>query len=675
MSEPGDQRADLGHTAIGAERALGALVIGFTFLSCCFYVQNFDLWWHLKTGEITVRDRAVPRQDPYSYATGGSRWVNSGWLTQVGMHGVSKRFSFPGLIVAKALAIAVGVLVLIIVCRERGASAAAWAAVIVCAVMAARFRFRVRPAALSGPLCALFLWLLDRHERRASKTIWLVPALMALWVNLHPGFPVGFIVMAPFCLAALWRGRHFSAFIKPTPVRTLTVVGALTVAATLINPFGYHPLIYPLRLTSTKAFMQDIGEWTAPEFNRFYAPFWCYLVAGFTCVAFTWRRLSLSDALLLTVFGSMAVGASRHVFYFAIVAVPVFAKHLTALCEQAAARVPKLGSARARKLAALVPAVAAVLLAIGFIRDEWNFPFGFELRKEFVPEKAIDFIDKHDLPNNVCNAYQWGGYLAWRCFPRRQIYIDGRCLVYGEEIYKEWKRAVHGKEGWEDILRRRGVNTLLLTHHVPLAILSSEEWRAVYWDDLSTVFVRTETAPQSFIERFACDLSLPSNFDRNWSDEARRPQLTAALERKIAGDPDCVTARVRLARCRGLSGDPEAAVKLMRAARDVLPRDTTVLNQLAYWQVKASHTQDAVSTYRELLRVCPGHAVGHYGLGSCYHTLDDLSRAEKHLRRAIRITPSFGAARARLVEVLSARGKTSEAEREAAQLRKLAEPQ
>lgn len=673
MSGSGDQVADMGHTAIGAERALGALIIGFAFLSCCFHVQNFDVWWHLKTGALIVQDQAVPRRDPYSFATGASRWVNSGWLTQVGMHRVFDCCGFPGLIVAKALAIAAGVLVLIVICRARGTNPAAWAAVIVCAVMAARFRFRVRPAALSGPLCALFLWLLDRHERRGSRTIWLLPLLMALWVNLHPGFPVGFIVMAPFCLAALWRGRHFSAFLKPTPVRTLTLVGILTVAATLVNPFGHHPLLYPLRLTSAKVFMQDIGEWTAPEFSRFYSPFWCYLAAGLTCVALTWRRLRLSDALLLTVFGSMAVGASRHVFYFAIVTVPVFAKHLTALCQEWVARVPRLGHTRMRKAAALVPAVAAVVLAMGFIRDEWNFPFGFRLRKEFVPEKAINFLDDHELPNNVCNAYQWGGYLAWRCFPNRRVYIDGRCLVYGEQLYLEWKRAVNGEEGWQDILRRRAVNTLLLTHHAPLAILRSDEWRAVYWDDLSAVFVRIGAVSPSFVERFACDLSLPQNFHTNWSDEALRPGLIAALERKIADDPECVTASVRLARCRGLSGEVEAAVSLMRTAREALPRDTTVLNQLAYWQVKAGRTQDAVATYRDLLRVCPGHAVGHHGLGSCYHTLGDLGRAEKHLRKAVRITPSFGAARARLVAVLRDRGKASEAEREATQLRKLAE--
>ena len=647
------------------------LLVGFAFIAACFQVQNFDVWWHLKTGELTVRNWAVARQDPYSFAAAGSLWVNSGWLAQVGMYALFECCGFAGLVVAKAAVVAGCVLVLFLACRARGSNVIACAAVIACAVVAARFRLRVRPLVLSGLFSAVFVWLLHEHERRCARWVWLLPALMALWVNVHPGFPAGFVLMAPYFLAALWRGRYLSALFRPTPVRTLALVGLLCVAATLVNPFGYRPLLYPLRLTSASSFMKDIGEWTAPAFTRFYGPFWAYIAVGSACVALTWRALNLSDALVIGVFGSMALSAVGHVFFFAIVSAPVFAKHLSVLGRAAQAQWPALGRAGVQKLAALGVAGSMVLLAVHYIRDERDFPFGLGLRTDLVPAAAVDFIDAHDLPNNICNAYQWGGYLAWRCFPKRQIYIDGRCLVYGERLYLEWKRAIKAQEGWEATFARRGVNTLMLAHDVPLPILNSPKWRPVYWDDLSVVFVRKTSDTAELIERFACDLTLPQNFEQHWADEPTRGRLVQALERKVERQPSCVAARVCLARARGLLGDVDSAVRHMTEAQRMAPWDSTVLSQLGYWLAQAKRPREAMAVYADLVRLSPRHAVGHYGLAGCLHALGELRRAERHYRRATRIMPRFAAAQQRLIEVLREQGKMAQAEQEAALLKRM----
>ena len=652
--------------------ALLAMVVGFAFVASCFQVQNYDVWWHLKTGQLTIQRHGwPPMRDPYSFATGGSKWVNSGWFAQVGMYGLYQAWGPAGLVLAKAAAVVLCVLLLLRECRERRANAVAVAVVLVAAVLAARFRFRVRPAILSGPLCASYLWLLSRHERTGTRWVWLLPALMAAWVNVHPGFPVGFVIMAPYCLAAAWRARTLSALLKPGPARTLALVALACLAAALLNPFGYHPLLYPLRLTSSKAFMQDIGEWAAPALNGLYAPFWLYLAIGLAVVAATGRRLGLSDGVLLLVFGSMALGAVRHVFFFTVVAAPIFAKHLTVLVRAARERWPVLGWPAAGRLAACVPAVAVVVFGARFVLDDWTFPFGFGLREDFIPRGAVDFMEAHGVPNNVCNAYQWGGYLSWRAYPRRQIYIDGRCLVYGEKLYLEWKRAVRAEPGWEGILRDRGVNALLLAHDLPLPLLASHEWYCVYWDDISVVFVRDGDATRPLIERFDCKLTLPSQFETHWSDPGQRVALVRALEQKVARQPDCVTARVLLARGRGLSGEPTAAAKGLAEARRLSPHSATVLAELAYWLGAAKQPEAARDTYRALLRITPRHAVGHYGLAMSYRAAGDLRRASAHLRKAVAIRPDFVAARQRLIEVLRSQGRMHRADEQERQLRRL----
>ena len=639
----------------------------FAFVASCFDVQNFDVWWHLKTGSLTVQNGAVFKTDPYSFASGRAMWVNSGWLAQVGMHYIFGWWSFPGLVIAKAAVIALCIPVLFAASRARGASAVAFGLCILWAVMAARFRFRVRPAVLSGLLCAVYVWLLDAHERKSTRWVWVLLPLMMLWVNVHPGFPAGFILLVLYFLSAAWRARHLRALIKPSPARTLMLLGLLSVVGALANPWTWRPFVYPLRLTAAKAFMGEIAEWAAPAFDRFYAPFWLYMLAGLVCVALTWRKLALSDGLVVAVFSAMAIGAVRHIFFFAIITVPVFAKHATALALGAMERWPRLSRARPQAALSALPFAVAAVLTVRLAVFDTIFPLGLRLREELIPKRAVDFIDAYGLPNNVCNAYMWGGYLSWRCYPRRQIHIDGRCLVYGEQKFIEYQNAISGKPGWEEAFAALNVNTVLLaTNSLSKAgwrhpILSSPHWQPVYWDDTATVIVRKAPSTEAITRHPDSRLTHPALHDSHWADAALRPRIVEALERKLEAQPGCLSARVLLARSRGRMGDPAAAARALEAARPNAPANAALLNELAYWLAKANRHSEAIVAYRGLLKVTPGLPIAHYGIGSAHAARGEWIEAERSLRRALRVQSSFGPARLALIEVLQRQGKTAEA--------------
>ena len=48
---------------------------------------------------------------------------------------------------------------------------------------------------VSFALGALVLYLIHLYKRRQIDRLWLIPPLMALWVNLHGGFAIGFILL------------------------------------------------------------------------------------------------------------------------------------------------------------------------------------------------------------------------------------------------------------------------------------------------------------------------------------------------------------------------------------------------------------------------------------------------------------------------------------------------
>ena len=90
------------------------------------------------------------------------------------------------------------------------------------------------------------------------------------------------------------------------------------------------------------------------------------------------------------------------------------------------------------------------------------------------------------------NDYNWGGYLIWRLFPERKVFIDGRADVYGDEFIFEYLRTYHAEPAWRDRLEHHGIRTVLTEPHSQLANLLREEkgWRNVFEDPRAAIFVR-----------------------------------------------------------------------------------------------------------------------------------------------------------------------------------------
>ncbi len=51
-------------------------VVGLAFTLALSKIGDPDFWWHLKCGELFVRDGIILRKDIFSYTAAGSPWVN-----------------------------------------------------------------------------------------------------------------------------------------------------------------------------------------------------------------------------------------------------------------------------------------------------------------------------------------------------------------------------------------------------------------------------------------------------------------------------------------------------------------------------------------------------------------------------------------------------------------------
>jgi len=617
--------------------ATTAIAVACLFAFFVFTIENYDLWWHLKTGEEMLRTGRVPSVDPYSFTAGGSRWVNPSWLADIGLIEIHRAFGVDGLVALKAL-LATAALALVAARTRRLGVPHEWALV---GGLAGAYIVQdvgiVRPLMASWPLAALFALVLDVHARRGGWAACALPALMCLWANVHAGFPGGLLLIGAYVVGVWLRSGRKRA-------HPLIIIGVLAALAALINPFGLNVYLYPFRLMGSRVFMENIREWMRPEWKASYAPYWTYLFV--TCAALVAGRRKLRPWEMLTAvgFAALSVTGRRHISMFVILTMPIAMKACAGLF------VYRPGIARP---AALLAACVASVLAVVF--DD-RHQQGVGVRTRFLPTGGIDFMEREGVEGPVFNEYAWGGYLIWRTYPRRKVFMDGRCLVYGGEWYLEWDSIYTCKEGWENKLAKYETNALLLPYNVENRdFYKSAVWRVVYWDDVCMVCVRDCAKNARLIEKYDCGLTNPGTIARLLQKRERHDELIAQLRQKIAADPDCAIAHENLARCYTGVGQYAKAVPEFGEAIRLTPRSPGAHYNLGYCYYKLGEYRRAESEYRRAIRISPD-AVYYHSLGLCHFVQGRFGPAAGALRLSLKIDPKRTVTRRQLGTVYQATG-------------------
>ena len=110
--------------------------------------------------------------------------------------------------------------------------------------------------------------------------------------------------------------------------------------------------------------------------------------------------------------------------------------------------------------------------------------------KRFYPVEALAWIEVHHPEKQLFSSYTWGGYLIYslRDYP---VFVDGRTDLFNDDIIGQWIQVVNAGEGWQDILDRWKVNTILLEPSRPIVtLLPLAGWKIVYQDPVAVVLAR-----------------------------------------------------------------------------------------------------------------------------------------------------------------------------------------
>ena len=87
------------------------------------------------------------------------------------------------------------------------------------------------------------------------------------------------------------------------------------------------------------------------------------------------------------------------------------------------------------------------------------------------------------------NQFAWGGYLLYRMWPEKTVFIDGQTDFYGESLTREYSQVISLENGWQDTLKKYNVSWAIIPPDQPLTRALSEEmkWLVVYQDNTAVI--------------------------------------------------------------------------------------------------------------------------------------------------------------------------------------------
>ena len=451
-----------------------------------------DTWWHLRAGQWIVEHGAILRQDVFSYTRAGAAWHYPGWLAQVLLFGLFKLGGFAALNLYTAALVTLAFFFVFLFLRGDNFLLAF---VLILAAVSSGVYWSARPQLLSFALTGAFLWVLREYQDHSVNRLWILPPLMALWVNLHGGFAIGFILLG---LVVLAEGAE--VIIAPKEGRAeksrklvwLAGITAACVIAVGLNPFGYEMLLYPFKTVSIKVLQDFIQEWQSPNFHLKEAqPFLWLLFLTLAAVGFSGIRMQVSEFLLVVTFGYMGFLAGRNVALFALVAPAVIVRHGQALLEN---RFPQWGKGGEPHRSRWPVNWAILALAVVAAGAKFYLSAQPEVNQSEVavkaPVGAVDFLSARPGLGRMFNSYNWGGYLIW-ALPSYPVFVDGRTDLYPDGLLADYLNVAEAAPGWQKILDRWGVSLILIEPGSPIVPVAQEMgWTTLYQDSTSVLLRR-----------------------------------------------------------------------------------------------------------------------------------------------------------------------------------------
>jgi hypothetical protein len=473
-----------------AEQIANIIVLAFLFggpaLMCIHAADagDYDLGWHLRTGEWILQHHAVPQTDPFSGTLAGKPWQAYSWLYEILLAKLFQHLGLVGIVTyTAAMVTAVTAALFSMVKRLQGDFSLAVLFTFIAGFSLVHM-YTPRPWMFTILFFGLELNVLIQARRtgRVRELAWL-PLIFCLWANIHIEYIDGLLVLG-LAFAESILARWWSA--AETRIKPGWMAAALlgSVLATLVNPYGWRVygvvFNYGSRLAASGSALNRVSELQAIPF-RDISDFLILALAMVSVAALAWQRRFVFFETCLLIFAAFASFRSqRDIWLIATVSAMILASRLVVVSRNPVT-VPRFAPAAAIVLAGL--AIFAGFRVMGV-----NNALLETKAAGTLPVNAVKAIQAKGYTGLVYDDYNWGGYLIWAL--RQPVTIDGRASFYGDERIDRSLMTWNGRKDWASDPDLKAANIVIGPKDEALTqiLRTDQHYQLVYEDKIAAVF-------------------------------------------------------------------------------------------------------------------------------------------------------------------------------------------
>ncbi len=449
-----------------------------------------DTWWHIVVGQQILSTHSWPVTDAYSFTAAGANWMAYEWLAEVVLAfvmGSAGLYGLLGLLIV--LASTITLLTYYYAFLRCGDSKSAFVATALTLPFAGVW-FTVHPQLFGYAFLLIVLVCLEHFRQGRRWVLWLLPLVFLLWVNTHGTFVFGFLALGVYWACGLVDVRSGSIVADRWPVAArlqMTWVALVSLLACCVTPYGSRLLTYPLELMLWQhEATAKMTSWQPIPLNRWDGKlFLVYVLIFVVALAALRPTLRLEDLTLWLFAVYMTALHTRTLPLFAIVFAPM-------LAELLARWIPPYEPEKDQHVLNVLVIAALTLCAINALPSQDTLE---ETVRRVFPRAAVDYLRQHSPTEPMFNDLGSGGYLLYARGMDHRVFIDGRLDIYAYTgVLSDYFHITELDPNALELLGKYHIQSCLMPRNAPLVTLlvASPEWRNVYSDGVSTLFVRRQ---------------------------------------------------------------------------------------------------------------------------------------------------------------------------------------
>jgi len=464
----------------------------FIISMSCFPIQSEDLFMYLAIAREYFKTGSFPVYDPFIYSIPNFAWtIMHQWLGYLVFYGLYELGDFELIIVLKTILITAVYCFPLWRLRKSPQATLVWGVSVLVAIYAMNFRMMERTSFFSDLFIVAVLTILMAEQVKPSRWKYTLPFLFLLWVNLHPGYPIGWFIIGIFLTVNIrnWKNPEYKKLAG-------LFVGCVLVC--LVNPKGLEGFLYPFHFMDNegRVYREFYFEWmpTLHPLYREHAQTYFIFALAILNIFLLYRARKSKPVFEL-------LASAFFIFYgfYAIRFVPSYCFAIVTINASLALKAPypKIS------FKYLNVAVATLALALAIKNIGWGYEtisghrdFGFGMDPNLVPEKAARILDNSGLKSNVYNAHLFGSYLAWAWEGHRKLIFHG--FVTDTNFFiQEYLMFGAGREQFDHQVKKYNVGAIISDRFTGnesfLRIISEHpDWQLVYKDEGSLIFIKKQ---------------------------------------------------------------------------------------------------------------------------------------------------------------------------------------